>query len=53
MRALWNTLESLDRAVFTLSEKVEKARGKATFRKRAEESVEDIRPPQKAIQFDA
>lgn len=53
MKALWDSLEKLDRALFKGAERVDKLRKKATFRARMEQSVEDIRPPQKAIQFDA
>ena len=53
MRALWTSLEILDRALFASVEKVEHLRKKESFRARAEKSVEEIRPPQKAIQFDA
>lgn len=53
MKALWNSLEKLDRALFKGAERLEKWRNKPAFRARMEQSVEEVRQPQKAIQFDA
>jgi len=53
MKALWNGLEKLDRALFKGAERLENWRKKDSYRARMEHSVEEIRPPQRAIQFDA
>ena len=52
MRALWIGLEKLDRALFAGSKRMERLANRAEFRERVEESIKDVRPPQKAIQFD-
>ncbi len=52
MKAIWNSLELLDRALFLGAEKVESLAKKKSFRSRIEKSIEDVRPPQTAIQFD-
>ncbi|HXS19169.1 MAG TPA: hypothetical protein VN764_18350 [Polyangiaceae bacterium] len=53
MKALWNSLEQLDRALFKGAQRVEQLRKQSSFRARMEQSVEEVRPPQKAIRFDA
>ncbi len=53
MRALWVGLEKLDHALFSGAAKIERLRKKDAFRARMEQSVDDVRPPQKAIRFDA
>lgn len=52
MRAIWDGLEKLDQTLIGAAKKIETWRGKETFRARAEKSVKDVHPPQKAIQFD-
>lgn len=52
MRAIWDGLEKFDQALIATAKKIDTLRGKASFRERAEQSVKDVHPPQKAIQFD-
>lgn len=53
MSVFWNTLEKLDRAVILAAQKIEALTGKESFRASEEKRVEHVRPPQKAITFDA
>ncbi len=53
MNALWTTLEVLDRTLFSAAKKLEDLRGKEPFRAQEEKRIEHVRPPQKAITFDA
>lgn len=53
MKALWNGLEILDRALLKGAQRVEQLRKQSAFRVRMEQSVEEVRLPQKAIRFDA
>jgi hypothetical protein len=53
MRALWIGLEKLDQALMTSARRIESWSKAEPFRVRMEESVEEVRLPQKVIQFDA
>jgi len=50
---LWVGLEKLDRVLLTGAQTVERLAKRDSFRARMEKSVEEVRPAQKAIQFDA
>jgi hypothetical protein len=52
MRALWNTLEKLDRAAMSTWDKVDKYVGREPIRARTEKDMKDVRTPQKAIAFE-
>ncbi len=53
MRALWVGLEKLDQTLIKGANRWEQLRRRAPYRTRMEKSVEEVRLPQKAIQFDA
>lgn len=53
MRALWNNLEALDTHLFRALDKIDRLRGKESFRARTEKEMENVRTPQRAISFDA
>lgn len=52
MRAFWELVERLDRTAWAATAKVEKLRQQDSYRARIERSMEHVRPPQRAIQFD-
>ncbi len=52
MRAFWDTIEKLDLGSFRSLDRLDSLLGRDTYRKRIEKAVEDVRPPQRAIQFD-
>ncbi len=52
MRAFWNTIEKIDTSSFRGLDRLDKWLGKDTYRERIEKAVEEVREPQRAIQFD-
>lgn len=53
MRLIWEIIERCDRATFVACEKVETLRKKPSYRKRMEQAVDEVRAPQRVIEFDA
>lgn len=53
MRLLWEIIERCDRATFVACEKLETLRKKPSYRKRIEQAVDEVRAPQRVIEFDA
>jgi|GEM_PF-2009932 len=53
MRAIWDALETVDRAVFAVLERKDRLLGRReTLLARAKQSTEHIKPPQRLITFD-
>jgi len=52
MRALWNALETLDRAVLVTLEKRDRWLGRGALLERTQKATAEVKPPQRIITFE-
>jgi hypothetical protein len=53
MRALWNALESFDRAVFAVLERRDRWQGRESLLAQTQKATADVKPPQRLITFES
>lgn len=53
MRALWDTLETFDRAVFGLLERSDRLLGREAVLARSKKATAEVKPPQRIITFES
>jgi hypothetical protein len=53
MRALWNALETLDRAVFAVLDRRDRWQGRETLLVQTQKATADVKPPQRLITFES
>jgi len=52
MRALWDVLERVDRAVFSVLGRRDRLLGREALLVHTQKATADVKPPQRLIQFD-
>lgn len=52
MRAFWNAAELFDRAVFGTLDRIDKTFSRASLTERTNESLKDVKEPQRVITFE-